>query len=215
MTRASSSSSPAKSPAPAADVFGVVTGRAGRGAPSLDHAEPHSAWPLEPATRCWLVALRGYPEDTGPGRALPSPPAPPRQRLCKADNSDVRKIHSLISVLISSKFTYQDVPGGAGGSPPQARVFWGDSRSQIPISRGGLEWPRGMRLSVVWGGHPPRPRRAIVGTPRAFAGTRIPNCCTRPTLSTPTRPCSSYWSAYCCSACSSPCPASRPRAAHS
>jgi len=163
MTRASSSSSPAKSPAPAADVFGVVTGRAGRGAPSLDHAEPHSAWPLEPATRCWLVALRGYPEDTGPGRALPSPPAPPRQRLCKADNSDVRKIHSLISVLISSKFTYQDVPGGAGGRLPRPVSSGEILRSAKPPSRGGLEWPRRLRLSVVWGGDP-QPRRAIVGT---------------------------------------------------
>jgi len=173
MTRASSSSSPAKSPAPAADVFGVVTGRAGRGAPSLDHAEPHSAWPLEPATRCWLVALRGYPEDTGPGRALPSPPAPPRQRLCKADNSDVRKIHSLISVLISSKFTYQDVPGGAGGRLPRPVSSGEILRSAKPPSRGGLEWPRRLRLSVVPGGYPLQPRLEVIPCVHLRAEGRI------------------------------------------
>src|SRR6185369_3915110 len=105
------------------DVFGVVTGRAGRGAPSLDHAEPHSAWPLEPATRCWLVALRGYPEDTGPGRAPPSPPAPPRLRPCKPDNSGFRRIRwPDVSLNLGGKFIYHAVPGGAGGWPPQARV---------------------------------------------------------------------------------------------
>ena len=46
---------------------------------------------------------------------------------------------------------------GLGGFPPQTRIFCGDSRSLRPLSRGGLEWPRGMRLSVVWGGKPPTP----------------------------------------------------------
>src|SRR6266542_1065732 len=46
---------------------------------------------------------------------------------------------------------------GLGGFPPRTPIFCGDSRRQKPLSRGGPEWPRGMRLRVVREGSPPAP----------------------------------------------------------
>ncbi len=48
-----------------------------------------------------------------------------------------------------------------GRCPPGTRIFWGASQRRQPQSRGGPEWPRRLRLSVVPGGHlPPSPARA-------------------------------------------------------
>jgi len=52
--------------------------RAGlEGVPSRDHAEPQSAWPLEPATRLWSIASKNLPRRYGPREGTPSnPPSP-------------------------------------------------------------------------------------------------------------------------------------------
>jgi len=141
---ASSSFSPARWAGDAADVCGVVTGRAGRGAPPLDHAESQSAGHFEPAHE--IVGWRFGEESPQKIRAqggAPPPHPPPRPQRTWRRHSDVRKSHGLISLLILWKF---HLPGrarwGWGVASPRPRVFWGDFRAQNHHLVARLEGPR-------------------------------------------------------------------------
>jgi hypothetical protein len=84
----------------------------------------------------------------------------PRSITCRHDvREDLRNRRSL------SALRSDDRPGGANrsnftgagwgwGQPPWARIFWGASQRHKPQFRGGLEWPRRVRRSVVRGGCP-------------------------------------------------------------
>jgi hypothetical protein len=108
-----------------------------------------------------LGLRRISPEDTGP-RRLPHPHPPPpwlgRYQLTRTQRSGdpgALNIVRMVPIWLRRRHTAERV--GLGGCPPWTRIFWGASRRQKPSSRGGLEWPRCLRLSVVQGGHPPAP----------------------------------------------------------
>ncbi len=130
-----------------------------------------------------LALRRSSPEDTAPRRHPPPPPTSPRgkqrdqhtsavpvfpffvQALCT--NQSVRR-HRYGTVLDLEPHAHSG-EGGVGGGALPGPVSSGEIlRSDTPKSRGGLEWPRRLRFSVVPGGHPLRPRPEVI--PRVHFG---------------------------------------------
>ena len=100
----------------------------------------------QPKSRCGPEWPRRWRRSVVPGGHLA--PAPPAQVTHRKSALDYRKIG-------------REVVGGTwragleGRCPPGTRIFWGASQRRKPKSRGGPEWSRGSRLSVVPGGHLP------------------------------------------------------------
>ncbi len=93
-----------------------------------------------------------------------NPPAPPERVVVgntnfpRSRDSDLRpKVPNQRVVVRIARSRSRDhrLESRVGqGRPPRTRIFWGATQRRQPHSRGGPEWPRGMRRSVVRGGRP-------------------------------------------------------------
>ena len=125
--------------------------RAGlEGVPSRDHAEPQSAWPLEPATRCWFGASKNLPRRYGPREGTPSnPPSPMWHRPPRSKTRPHLRLRTdLIGHGAWTKGNRSEDGEGTlfsvvhraerrvgAGMPPRSRIFWGaSSKRQTTIS---------------------------------------------------------------------------------
>ena len=151
--------------------------RAGlEGVPSRDHAEPQSAWPLEPATRFWSIASKNLPRRHGPREGTPSNPTlslwhrPPRSKTARP--------HPRIRTYLIDGCAWVDQRkwkrgrrrragpavhrggevGGGGGLPPRSRIFWGaSSKRETNISWRARVAPRVAAQRAPRRQPPPRP----------------------------------------------------------
>ena len=134
-------------------------GAAGCPPPPVDHAESHSPWPLQRATRSTLAASttpRRYGSTEGGGH-----PATPSYTLARLTRRNRQQRMTSVRESIRVTATVRDrgrrrgVEGEVGGRGmlPETRIFcvWPKPRAS---SRGSLEWRNGVRLSVVSGGIP-------------------------------------------------------------
>src|SRR6266567_5037585 len=101
-----------------------------------------------PPRDCGFVLRRISPEDTGLGR---TPPSPTGHVLANDSFRRIFRGKTGDSLCLGRAWR-----GGAGGegAPSLDPYLLRRFRSQTPKSRGGPEWPRGLRLSVVQGGRP-------------------------------------------------------------
>src|SRR5206468_7369869 len=123
-----------------------------------------------PRDRGFLLR-RSSPEDTGLREGTPQPTrlSPWPRGLMTSDNCTVLSANCivvsanciLVLVVCCLLFAASARRGGWGwGASLPGPVSSGEIlRSDRPSSRGGLEWRRGVRLSVVQGGEPPNSAR--------------------------------------------------------
>ena len=145
---------------PAVDAGWVVgcLRRAGWGFFPADHAEPQSAWPLQPATRFRFSASKNLPRRHGPAGKNPQP-----TRLSpwpwNSGTHNLGQLRQCVSCFVFGVLVLAAawrVGLGASSLGPYLLGRFFEAENQHLVA--GSEWPRGMRLSVVQGGSPqPRP----------------------------------------------------------